>query len=73
MGKMVRYALIAGVLALLPTILSYNAYALGAPQPLSKPPTFIITYITILLAVIFYMFLQQLIRRSFYSHYKLTQ
>ncbi len=72
MNNMVRYALIAGVLALLPTILSYNVYALGVPQPISKPPTFIITYITMLLAVIFYMFIQELIRRSFYSHHKLT-
>ncbi len=73
MGNIARYTFTAGVLALLSLILSYNAYALGAPQPISKPPTFIITYITMLLAVIFYMLLQRLIRRSFYSQHKLTR
>ncbi len=68
---MSKYAF-AAVALLLSAMLSYDAYALGAPQPLSKPPTFIITYITMLLAVIFYMFVQHLIRRSFYTKHRLT-
>ncbi|MEM0029409.1 MAG: hypothetical protein QW572_02230 [Candidatus Nitrosocaldus sp.] len=58
-------------LSLLPLMLS-SAYALGAPQPLPKPPGLIVTYLATLLSVLFFMFVQYLIRRSFYSKYRLV-
>ena len=60
---------------LLPLILLmivYDAYALGVPRPISTPQLLLINYITILLAVVFYIFLKYLIRRSFHSRYRLT-
>ncbi|MEM0441634.1 MAG: hypothetical protein QW450_00550 [Candidatus Nitrosocaldus sp.] len=58
-------------LSLLSLMLS-NAYALGAPQPLSKPPGLIVTYLATLLTVLFFMLVQHLIRKSFYSKYRLV-
>lgn len=49
-----------------------DAYALGAPRPLTKPSILLITYLTTLLGVLFFMLVQHLIRRSFYSRYKLS-
>ncbi len=65
---------------LLPAVLSIvvlsmvvtDSYALGTPHPISSQPLLVMNYITILLAVVFYIFLRHLIRRSFDSRYKLT-
>jgi hypothetical protein len=50
----------------------YDAYALGTPHPISTPSPLLINYMAILLAVVFYIFLKYLIRRSFHSRYRLT-
>ncbi len=59
------------LLLLLPMIV-YDAYALGTPHPISTPSPLLINYMAILLAVVFYIFLKYLIRRSFHSRYRLT-
>ncbi len=69
---MKRYIVAAlATLSLLSLILT-DAYALGAPQPLPKPPGLIVTYLATLLSVLFFMFIQHLVRKSFYSKYRLV-
>ncbi len=69
---MKRYIVAAlATLSLLSLILT-DAYALGAPQPLPKPPGLIVTYLATLLSVLLFMFIQHLVRKSFYSKYRLV-
>lgn len=69
---MKRYMIgVLTTLSLLSLMLS-SAYALGAPQPLPKPPGLIVTYLATLISVLFFMLVQHLVRKSFYSKYRLV-